>query len=299
MNEQTPLARWQQNPDGTWEPIRTPSSTGQPGEDGAPGVQGPKGDTGATGAQGPKGDTGAQGPQGATGPTGPTGATGPQGPAGPTGPSGASYLPYRYGQNLMWDGSFEQAGVVETMRDSTSYIASTFSPYQGNTSVMAVGQDNPTAYRTLTLLRPVGITIPGTARPEFMAVVPGDIIEVAGMIGKWNAGNPHPYITASGTAHAANGSVVAWDLPVAVGSQNLTDLSSGSWVPFRVYLRAPAGASYVCPQIKMAPLDTTANAEYGLDMMSVRLNPSIITPISTALPAVSDVRDGTLVIRYT
>lgn len=396
MNEQTPLARWQQNPDGTWEPIRTPSSTGQPGEDGAPGVQGPKGDTGATGAQGPKGDTGAQGPQGATGPTGPTGATGATGPKGDTGATGpkgdtgatgakgdtgstgpagpgvaaggttgqmlvktsgtdyatgwttpltqtaadARYVevagdtmtgplantgaaansgnailkrsegdarwagiayaknPIRYGANLMWDGSFETPGIVEQMRDSVAFATTTFSPFQGQQCVMVDGQWDQGNYRTLSLLRPVGMNPPTVGSLDYMAVSPGDVIEVTGYVIKWNAANPHPYIQISGTGRGAAGAISTYDIP-EISGRNLTELSTGGWVPFRTYMRVPAGTSWVQPVVKVSPLTVTTNAEYGLDMLSVRLNPPIITPITTALPNVGDVVEGTIVMRYT
>lgn len=300
MNEQTPLARWQQNPDGTWEPIRTPSSTGQPGEDGAPGVQGPKGDTGATGAQGPKGDTGAQGPQGATGPTGPTGATGPQGPAGPTGPSGASYLPYRYGQNLMWDGSFEQPLVVETLRTNDAWTASTFQPFQGTTCAQVCGQVNTGSERRLDLLTGVGVNQPGNTRNSAMAVSPGDVVTVEGRVTRWNAGNPHPRMTVSAYSYNAAGTIITPYDPS--GTLDLSNLSSGGWVFFRAHLIVPAGANYFMPCIKVAAdtsIGTGTKAEYAVDMLSVTLNTPIIQPIGTALPAATDVRDGTLVIRYT
>lgn len=245
-----------------------------------------------------------EGPPGPQGDPGPKGDPGPQGPKGDTGAPGTAAdlpAPYRYGANLMCDGSFELDGVVDQMRDSTAYVHSSFSPLSGNRCVMAVGQDHPTAYRTLTLCRPVGIAIPGIGRPEFLAVVPGDVIEVAGWVAKWNAANPHPDLSVTGTAHAADGSVVAWDLPAIAGPQNITDVGNAGWSPFRTYLRAPAGTSYVCPQVKMAPLAGAAgtNAEFGLDMMSVRLNPPIVTPVTTALPAAGDVREGTVWMRYT
>lgn len=300
MNEQTPLARWQQNPDGTWEPIRTPSSTGQPGEDGAPGVQGPKGDTGATGAQGPKGDTGAQGPQGATGPTGPTGATGPQGPAGPTGPSGASYLPYRYGQNLMWDGSFEQPNVVETIRQNDAWMTSTFQPFQGTTCAQVRGQTNTSVERRIDLVAGVGVNRPGDTCLSSLPVTPGDIVTVAGMVTRWNASNPHPAMRVSGYSYNAAGTIITPYDPV--GSLDISNLSTGGWVPFRAHMVVPAGCNYFMPTIKVAAdtsIGTGTNAEYAVDMLSVTLNQPIIQPITTALPDVNSVADGTMIIRYT
>ena len=337
MDEQTPLAAWQENPDGTWTPTR--AGAGPQGVQGVQGIQGIQGVDGPPGPAGPGVPTGGTAGQmlvktsgtdyatgwatpltqaaadaryvevagdTMTGPLANTGTAADSGNAvlkrseGDARWAGIAYAksPIRNGANLMWDGSFEQAGVVEAMRDSAAYTTTTFSPYQGARCCMVDGQQDQGSYRTLSLLRPVGLNPPTVGSLDYMAVSPGDVIEVTGYVVKWNAANPHPYIQISGTGRDAAGAISTYDIP-EISGKNLTGLSTGGWVPFRTYMRVESGTSWVQPVVKVSPLTVTTNAEYGLDMLSVRLNPPIITPISTALPNVGDVVEGTIVMRYT
>ena len=231
MDEQTPLAAWQENPDGTWTPTRA--------------------------GAGPQGVQGVQGIQGIQG------VDGPPGPAGPGVPTGGT------------------AGQMLTKTSGVDYATGWTTPFgQADADARYVKKSGDTMTGDLT------VVATGSRQVEVKSTDSAANVYVNGT-------------TAANLRFAIGGSE---RFRFALGSDNVLQLwrwNGTSWSPnyMRFYSDGRLAFEAVLTNTGTAPND--GNAILKRSEGDTRWGVQVVQPISTALPDVNSVPDGTMIIRYT